>query len=83
MKIPNYIAWAAQIIVADKLGIKVDCLDIAKQIINTKNPPEMSCSISLEIAAFDANQTVCKIRKIDEANRIGDMLLKDYKLINK
>ncbi len=78
MKIPNYLAWAAIIVIADKLGVKSSLLELSKTVVETGKAPEVVFSKELENQAIEANSVVVHLGLLDRANEMADEVLIKY-----
>lgn len=77
-QVPNYIACAAQIVTASKLGIQVGCLSLAKKVLETKSLPPTTEIGTFSKAARDAVEIVMNKGYGEEADAIAKQIIEEY-----
>ena len=83
MKCPNYLCNAAIILTAEKLNLSVGMADWARQILTTKQVPEVIKMGTLIEKAHKAIEIVHLNKKGEIADAIALQILKDYKFLSK
>lgn len=80
--IERYLADAAKIITVSKLGFKIDCISLAKEVLQTKIMPDNALLGVFDKAGTDAHNIIASNEeKIDEANQMALSILSEYGII--